>query len=154
MTSYVLIRPNGELSFKDGDHRAEIGPEGANQVWLHPARRAAGWVNDCGLLLPERYPRNVIGSILLICLGATPQPYAGPVAVTGWHPRREVCDLPGEAREYLPELVRDIALVLDGEPPASPWVTGEWAAAVADAADAIRTAPVVPTRLMSVEELS
>ncbi|WP_433233884.1 hypothetical protein [Actinomadura nitritigenes] len=154
MTSYALITTDGGLSVRSGDWRAEIGPEGSNQVRLHPARRASGWVNDVGLLFPECYPRNVVGTIALICMGAAPQPYAGPVVITGWDRATEVGDLPADARNYLPLLVRDISLVLEGDPPETPFASGDWAAAVADIAAAIPNAPVAPARIVSSEDPS
>lgn len=153
MTSYALITPDGELSLKDGDHRPDIGPEGSNQVRLHPDYGATGWVNDVGLLYPEWFPRNVVGSIALICMGAHPQPYAGPIVITGWHPRLEVCGLSEIVRRYLPDLVRDIALALDGDLEATRGLDPGWCAAVADAAAHVRTATVAPPRLISLEEL-
>lgn len=155
MTSYALITPDGELSFKDGDHRPDIGPEGSNQVRIDSACGATAWVNDVGLLFPERFPRNVLGSIALICMGAAPQPYAGPIVITGWHPRWEVCGLSEVFRRYLSDLARDIALVLDGDVAATATrgLDAGWCAAVADAAAHVRTGPVTPPRLISLEDL-
>lgn len=141
-------------AFKDGDHRPDIGPEGSNQVRLDPQFGASGWVNDVGLLFPERFPRNVVGSVALICMGATPQPYAGPVVVTGWHPHLEVCGLSKEVRRSLSITVRDTALALDGDVEATRGLDAEWCAAVADAAHQIRTAPVAPIRLIPLEDRS
>lgn len=154
MTSYALITPGGELSFASGDWRAPIGPEGANRVRLDADYGAAGWVNDVGLLFPERYPRNVVGSIALVCMGATAQPYAGPVVITGWHPVDEVVGLSELFRRYLPGLVRDIQLAVAGEQAETPGVPPTWCAAVADMAEQIRTTPVLPARLIPLEDRS
>ncbi|MEV8635191.1 hypothetical protein AB0395_26390 [Streptosporangium sp. NPDC051023] len=91
---YALITTDGELHVKDANWpgiRAEVGPEGPAGVALPPVMPIAapwfrGWVNDVGHTRPEVYPRNVIGSLVLIGLGAATWPYAGPVVITGWDP--------------------------------------------------------------------
>lgn len=91
---YLLIDTDGVGSFgiqPDPGYTTSwldglVGPEGWNRVGLYPQWRMAGFVNDCGLLAPEKYPRNVVGSVLLCTFGAGQQPYAGPVVITGWNP--------------------------------------------------------------------
>ncbi|MFD0852378.1 hypothetical protein ACFQ07_09095, partial [Actinomadura adrarensis] len=85
MSSYALITVDGALEFRKGnDWRDQLGPEGRARV--RTDEPLAGFVNDCGLLFPEKYPRNVVGSLVLVALGAPIQPYAGPVVITGWGP--------------------------------------------------------------------
>lgn len=84
---YLLVDVDGVASFGSQPYeeiRNLAGPEGPVRVSL--TGYVAGWVNDCGHLFPDRYPRNVVGSVLLACLGASQLPYAGPVVVTGWDP--------------------------------------------------------------------
>ncbi|MEV7871454.1 hypothetical protein AB0P17_36385 [Streptomyces sp. NPDC088124] len=97
---YAVISPEGTLSIHHDtepvDVETLVGPEGRARVRLLPSFGTAGWVNDCGLALPERYPRNVVGSCVLYAFGAALQPYAGPVVLTGWSPNgagSEVCSL-------------------------------------------------------------
>lgn len=88
MMRYLLVDQDGDLhELHARDYRsalAQVGPEGWARVRLHPAGVLAGFVNDCGLLFPDRYRRNVVGSCLLVSLGASPMPYAGPVVLTNW----------------------------------------------------------------------
>jgi len=63
---------------------AEVGPEGWNRIQLTSSLSA--FVNDCSLLLPDRYKRNPIGGLTIIALGARLIPYAGPIVITGWDP--------------------------------------------------------------------
>jgi hypothetical protein len=62
-----------------------VGPEGWGTV--HLGGGLAGFVNDCGLVLPDAYRRNPVGGLTLIMLGAQKIPYAGPIVITGWDPR-------------------------------------------------------------------
>lgn len=141
---YAIIAPGGELTHHDGelDWDSVIGPEGWARVRLHPSLAVTGFVNDVGHLFPEKYPRNVVGSCVLLALGAHAQPYAGPVVMTGWDPRNtelgrvEIVPLPNP--EFLTELHRDIQAALDGRP-----VTGQhplWADAIRETAEMVRTA--------------
>lgn len=123
---YAVIDTAGKLAIRDRDGwwleliNDEVGPEGHARVptGIH---HISGWVNDCGLLAPERYPRNVVGSIALQLIGAGPQPYAGPVVLTGWDPGAtaygdiEVRSLTRATAEMVTALVADIrsALGLD-----------------------------------------
>lgn len=156
MSDYALITPEGELSFGDGEWRDQIGREGPSRVPLMPDVSMSGWVNDCGLVLPDRYPRNVIGGLTLIILGARPQPYAGPAVITGWH-----CSGPfgayeheiaGHYADYVKALVDDLARVLDGQPPESEFARDAgagWPGAVRDAAEMIRTADAPPVQIIT-----
>ncbi|MCX5066945.1 hypothetical protein OOJ91_13920 [Micromonospora lupini] len=50
-----------------------------------------GWVDGEGHV--KGLQRNVVGSIVLMALGAAQMPYAGPVVITGWDPVREIVAL-------------------------------------------------------------
>jgi hypothetical protein len=102
---YLVCEVDGTL--REGGRRGdrlniineEVGPEGWDRIRIRTGPfvgMLAAFANDCGLLMPERYPRNVVGSCLLAVLGANMQPYAGPLVLTGWDdsdPAIEVCGL-------------------------------------------------------------
>ena len=143
---YIVIAPDGEVARRDGnlDFRAELGPEGHARVPLHPSSLSAGWVNDCGLLFPEKYPRNIVGSCVLISLGARPQPYAGQVVITGWRAENtllgliEICPLRIDPAILL-AVHDDVRRALAGEPvPSSP---PGWEQDVRAHAEQLRTCP-------------
>ncbi|MFF4548647.1 hypothetical protein ACFY1J_31180 [Streptomyces sp. NPDC001406] len=140
---WALITPDGELTHHDGepDWNAVIGPEGRARVRL-PDLAVAGWVNDVGHVLTEKYPRNITGSCVLIALGALRQPYAGPVVFTGWEPRHtalglpEIVSLPQPG--FLTAFHREVTAALEGRHTAHP---PRWAAAIREIADFVHTAP-------------
>ncbi|WP_137991213.1 hypothetical protein [Streptomyces vilmorinianum] len=82
----VIDATFGGIALRDGepDWDTLVGPEGRSHVRLHPSLMSAGWANDCGHLFPETYARNIVGSCLLVAMGASAQPYAGPIVITGW----------------------------------------------------------------------
>lgn len=126
MTSlrYAIIATDGELTHHDGalDWEAVIGVEGRARVRLDARLAVTGWVNDCGLLDPKKYPRNPVGTCLLYSLGAPLQPYAGPVVFTGWNPANiargltEICGLP-EPVVALDSIHGDVLKALAGQTP-------------------------------------
>ncbi|MEV4093838.1 hypothetical protein [Streptosporangium saharense] len=140
---YALITTDGDLHIKDAAWptiRAEVGPEGPARVHISPIvtpELFCGWVNDCGLSLPDRYPRNLVGSLMLMALGAAEQPYAGPVVLTGWDPPPgiEMCDLVDHQVQGLLGIYRDIHAALAGQ-------TGQVADDIRAAIEWIRTCPV------------
>lgn len=83
---YLLIDEAGVLHDRNADTwsaaLAEVGPEGGNRIQL--TRDLAAYVNDCGLVLPDKYRRNPVGGLLLMALGAQRIPYAGPILLVGW----------------------------------------------------------------------
>ena len=85
---YALIDEDGHLTLNTTSHYTKaldcVGPEGWNTIRL--TATLAAFVNDCGLILTDRYRRNPIGGTLLIALGAQTIPYAGPIVITGWDP--------------------------------------------------------------------
>lgn len=142
---YAIVAADGELTHHDGelDWRKVIGPEGKVRVNL-PGLAVAGWVNDVGLVSPDRYPRNVVGSCVLAALGAPIQPYAGPVVVTGWNPDNtwrgliEICSLP-EPVTTLDTVHGDVLKALAGQTPRE--LSPSWAEQIREIADHVRTAP-------------
>jgi hypothetical protein len=85
---YLLIDEDDQLHQRDADDWITIvgavGPEGGNRIQL--TRDLAAYVNDCSLVLTDRYRRNVIGGLLLLTFGAQRIPYAGPIVLCGWEP--------------------------------------------------------------------
>lgn len=146
---YALIDNDGELHIKNADWstiRTEVGPEGPAQVRIAPILTPAqfrGWVNDCGHLFPDRYPRNIVGSLVLMMLGAAEQPYAGPVVLTGWDPPPgiEMCDLTDHQIQGLRGVYQDVRAALAGE-------SGEGFDAIREVAEWVRTCPT-PTMTIS-----
>lgn len=136
---WAAIATDGELTHHDGplDWDTVIGPEGKARVRL-PGAAATGWANDIGLLDPARYPRNVIGSCVLIALGAVVQPYAGPIVFTGWHPVREIRPLP-QPVDFLDTVHGDVLKALSGQTPRH--LSPSWAEQMREVADHVRTAP-------------
>lgn len=142
---YTVIAPDGELAHRDNeiDWDAVVGHEGKARVQLDPGLLSAGWVNDVGLLFPETYPRNVVGSCLLVAMGAAPQPYAGPVVITGWDwdgIPSEICSLAIPA-DAMTGLHRRLRTALAGDAAPEDEYEQEWAQAMRDFAEHVRTAP-------------
>lgn len=124
---YAQVTAAGQLSFADSGAPwldDIVGPEGWARVPLPNRWRMAAFVNDCGLLSPETYPRNIIGSCLACSFGAKPYPLAGTVVFTGWDPSAterdeiEARPLTTQQEEYLSRCHGDIrrALGLDPDP--------------------------------------
>ncbi|MET9158235.1 hypothetical protein ABZX56_10945 [Streptomyces parvulus] len=151
---YAIIAPDGELTQHTGhpDWRAVLGPEGKARVHL-PGAAVAGWVNDIGLLDPQRYPRNAVGSCVLAALGARVQPYAGPVAFTGWNPGNTALGLveigPLPEPEFLDTVHGDVLKALDGQTPRA--MSPSWAEQMREVAQHARTAPVPGITVRSVK---
>ncbi|MEV4033456.1 hypothetical protein [Streptomyces umbrinus] len=142
---YAVIATDGELTHHDGeiDWDAVIGPEGQSRVRLHPGLAVTGWVNDVGLLHPETYPRNIAGSCVLAAFGASVQPYAGPVVITGWNADNtargllEICPLPDPV-DTLDTVHTDVLRALAGDAPSQ--LSPSWAEQMREVADHVRTA--------------
>lgn len=86
---FAVIQPDGALTIDERPVTMElveeaVGPEGWNRAYPRADCRMVGWLNDCGLLMPEKYPRNEVGGAVLAAMGAPQQPYAGPVVITGY----------------------------------------------------------------------
>ncbi|WP_327377949.1 hypothetical protein OG393_30730 [Streptomyces sp. NBC_01216] len=147
-TTYAVVDATfSGLAFRDDepDWESLLGPEGRAQVRLHPSLDTTAWVNDCGLLLPETYARNVVGSCLLLAMGARPQPYAGPVVLTGWDHAAEglgpeVRSLAMPAMSLL-SLHRRVRAAVDGTARPNSLAERDWARSMRDFADYVRGAP-------------
>ncbi|MEV7422821.1 hypothetical protein [Streptomyces sp. NPDC091212] len=144
MMRYAVIDTEGTLSIHHDSEGADftglLGPEGRARVQLLPMFGTAGWVNDCGLALPDRYPRNIVGTCVLTTLGAQLQPYAGPVVLTGWSPNSagsEVCslDMPDAV---LTSIHTDVRRALASHVPKV--FTPSWAQQIREIADHARNA--------------
>lgn len=123
---YLLVTETGELTDRTAtDWRTAldtVGPEGWDKARL-ATDAAMGYVNDCGLLAPDKYQRNPVGAAMLVLLGANAQPYAGPVVLTGWDDYNpdevEVCSLSDDQVAVLRQLHSDVRRALgldDGTP--------------------------------------
>ncbi|MGW4889645.1 hypothetical protein [Streptomyces murinus] len=148
---YALITPDGDLTHHDDrpDWDTLVGPEGKVRVGLRDVA-VAGWVNDMGLLRPDRYPRNAVASCVLASLGAPIQPYAGPVVFTGWNPANtplgliEIESLP-QPITFLDTMHGDVLKALAGQTPRD--FSPSWAESMREVAEHVRTAPT-PTITM------
>jgi len=162
---YVVIADDGELHVKDGywtDIEVLFRPEGWAGVRLHQATPMQGFrgvVNDVGLLMPEKFPRNIVGSLVLIALQAGQQPYAGPVVITGFQePPNDDPDYTGlddEQADLVTVLHADVKHALAGEQPTRPedwedfggWLV--WATFVRQSAEELRAMPTPGITIVS-----
>lgn len=143
---YAVITAEGELSHREGEINwdAVIGAEGKARVRLRPDIMVCGWVNDVGLRIPERFPRNAVATCVMASLGANVQPYAGAVVFTGWDPRNtrkglvEICSLP-EPVDVLDTIHGDVLKALAGQTPRE--LSPSWAESMREIAEHARTAP-------------
>lgn len=154
---YLIIDEDGQLRLASAPTYdvalRDLGPEGWDMVRCYQRPDLRGFVNDCGMLMPDRYPRNPVGSVLLASLGANIYPYCGKVLVTGWDEDDEIVSLDERQIYQLRTVHRDILSVLDGT-----FVplhgTQAWAAAVREIAEQVRTGPLpTPTVLTGAEAL-
>lgn len=151
---YIVIEEDGQLYRRSAPScnvaLRDVGPEGWDMVRLGtPSLR--GFVNDCGMIMPERYGRNVVGSVLLAACGATIYPYCGPVLLAGWiEPADcEIVSLTDPQVDDLRTLHRNIQLVLAGQAALAAGAPPRWAAAVREIAEAVQTRPL-PTQTVTV----
>jgi len=136
--TYLVIDTDGALHIRDQTPtldaiNAEVGDGGKDQVRLRLAG-ARGFVNDVGFR--AGLPRNVVGSLLLMCCGASQQPYAGPVVITGWDDYgrdTEIVPLPADVLGPLRALHADLRAILAGDTPCGQ-CSPEWIAQVRKAA--------------------
>lgn len=156
--TYLVIDTDGVLHERDEHPTAavverEVGPEGWDTVPLRQHPNLYGWVNDCGHLSPQRYPRNVVGSCVLACFGGSQQPYAGPVVVTGWDPQSagpEIRPLAPDLARAVRNVHRDVSAALAGQDPAH--LPPGWAETVRRFAEHVRTAPAPTITVLSHDE--
>ncbi|MEV7684519.1 hypothetical protein [Streptomyces bungoensis] len=153
---HAIITVDGGLTHADGhlDWRTVIGVEGKARVRLRSDIAVSGWVNDVDLLFPERYPRNVVGSCVLAALGASVQPYAGPVVFTGWNPENtargllELCALP-QPVTVLDTVHGAVLKALEGLCPRD--FSPSWAESMREVAEHVRIAPTPGTTVRTVK---
>lgn len=144
MLRYLLIDEDGKVHDRTAatyyDAVSEVGPEGWNRVQL--TRDLAAFVNDCGLILPDKYRRNPVGGALLHALGGPPIPYAGPIVLAGWDQTRtyddepEVVSLTDLQAVTFRHLARHFAAIVKGVAPAA--FRADEIVAVNAAADEVR----------------
>jgi hypothetical protein len=148
---FIVITAEGGFEVRDEQATTAaidqiVGPEGWATVRLNPATNLAGWVNDCGLLYPDRYPRNIVGSCLLATMGGGQQPYAGPVILTGWQTGHgvEIRPLSVEQLGGLRTLYSEVRAALGIGPDADLVGPPGWAAELRRFAEFARTVEAVP----------
>ncbi|MFI0406642.1 hypothetical protein [Actinomadura sp. 3N508] len=139
MTDFALVDDDQQLHVRDGAWKPELGPEGFDRVPLHPGAGITAFVNDCGFRLPDRYPRNILGALIAIRLGAHIRPLAGPVVFTGWNPAgcgSEIRPLNPADIQSLTAIHADFTAALNGT-----HHNQAWAGKVLAAADQLRSMP-------------
>lgn len=94
MSGYLVVGVDGTLTHHPATPTSELIRQAVGGWWdmVRLPSGLMGWVNDDGHIVGLE--RNVVGSVLLMALGASHLPYAGPVAITGWHPDTEITGLP------------------------------------------------------------
>ncbi|MFJ2004730.1 hypothetical protein [Streptomyces chartreusis] len=150
--SYLVITPNGDLNPRLGEVNwpAVIGPEGRQRVPLRPGLAVAAYVNDCGLRFPQKYPLNVVGSVLLAALDADMQPYAGAIVLVGWNAantalgRTEIVPLNLMRAELIADVHADVRRALAGDPPRD--MSPSWAEQMREVAEHVQSAVVPPLK--------
>lgn len=164
---YLVIDEDGQLRQRTAPNYnvalRDVGPEGWDRVRLHNAAALAGpeqmdvaaFLNDCGLVMPDSYSRNVVGTCVLASLGAGIQPYAGPIVLTGWDPLPagedpEIESLTERQIEAIRLVHHDVQLALglaSGTPglasgsPNPTTAHRRWRAAMLEVAEVARTGP-------------
>lgn len=113
---HIVIAEDGALTVETSNPLAPYKEHGWNFVYTreHPCLR--GFVSDRGFELAINYGRNPVGSVLLMCLGAGVQPYAGPVTITGWHAVKEVTALGDGGLDYVTHLHDNVIAALTDQP--------------------------------------
>lgn len=162
---YLVIDTDGQLYQRTAPRYdvalRDVGPEGWARVRVDRTPPVLGplgaFVNDCGLIMPERYERNVVGACLLVAFGAGQQPYAGPIVITGWQEdpyelsdEPEVRGLNSTQVDILRQVHGDVrkAVGLDQGELAAPQADG-WREAIVELAEMVRTGPVPAVRILT-----
>jgi len=122
--------------------RAEVGDWDIVRL-DEPGNVLCGFVSDTGLI-DGVTPRNLVGSLMLMSCGGPRQPFAGPVVITGWDPspsdESEIRPLTPVIADHLQMMHRCITQTLAGDHTCRS-CTPRWRAALAEAAEMVRTAP-------------
>ncbi|SCL32173.1 protein of unknown function [Micromonospora nigra] len=136
MSGYVVVDVDGTLTHHPATPTSDLIREAVGNWWamVHLPSGLMGWVDDDGHIKALDY--NVVGSVLLMALGAGHMPYAGPVVITGWHPAVEIVELDAD-REHVVKAVHArvcaaLACSAGGD---------EFADAVRETAALVRSAP-------------
>jgi hypothetical protein len=155
---YLVCDTDGVLHDRNArsydDALADVGPEGWDRIGLPMAQmvfgpgrvRLAAFANDCGHLMPEKYPRNMVGSCMLASVGAsTAYPYAGPIVFTGWDDTVDDIEVRGlwsDQVAALKMMYADIRVLLGIEPGEfSHLAAPAWRTAILTYAVRVRCAP-------------
>ena len=144
--TYLIIDADGELHTQPATPTIDaineaVGPEGWAFVPITYSRLMRAFVNDCGLVLPDTYRRNPVGAGVLATLGASQQPYAGPVVITGWgkHSWTEIVGLDGFLVQVVTRLHTAVTAAI-GDPAAVTEFGAEWGEQIRAYAEHVRTA--------------
>ena len=137
MSGYLVVDVDGTLTHHPAIPTTTLIREalgGNYRAMVHLSSALMGWVDDDGHL--KRLPRNEVGSVLLMALGAGQMPYAGPVVITGWHPDTEITELDATYEQVVRALHKRVCAALAGGRD-----DDGFADAVREAVEAIREAP-------------
>lgn len=121
MMGFLVITDEGKLEYCQR-HPTPAALEMFTEVpaaWvrLHYAEDLCGYVADTSLAMPGTFPRNPVGTCLLVALGAGMQPYAGNVILCGWQrtPEPDAIDITPRQQTMIEDMQRTIkGLVLLG----------------------------------------
>ena len=122
---YLLIDDDGTASYgyqPFAGARLLLGDGPAVRVPLLHETHLVGYMGDNAL---DMSPRNVVASVVLMTLGASVQPYAGPVIIAGWNPHpvwigrgdTDVRTLADEHLRILDKVVGEVRQVLGYDSP-------------------------------------
>ena len=149
---YLLIDTDGQINAHEGDIGEHLGDHGIDRISLNRGGLPlAGYIGGSALLMPDAYPRNPVAAAVLCSLGATPQPYAGNIAVTGFQrwPEPDPCSISQDMADYVKAMHADVRVALGLTPGALPQhLQGVWEAGVREAARIAREGEVPPIRFV------
>jgi len=153
--TYVVIDTDGALHIRDQSPtveaiRAEVGDWDMVRLGYRGQFAIRGWVSDTGLI-DGHTPRNVVGSVLVMCCNGPQQPYAGPIVVTGWDEYAEVVPLAPDWLMSLQELHQCIGDALAGDDGCTRCGPA-WRQDVRNAAEMVRDAPTPAIRVISLDD--
>ena len=156
--TYLVIEPDGTVRHEQqtptlGRIDAIVQHGGWARVRLADEWGMAGWVSDCGLI--SGAPRNPVGACVLATLGASQQPYAGPVVLTGYDHNSDW----GGPESLQPGRVGTLSGICDavhdalaGRPLHGSWLSPEWGIEIRAFAEMVQSAPVPPWRILTDDE--
>lgn len=155
--SLIVVNTDGALVWHQGRPATlefidkTVGPEGHRKV--HTDWGVVGWANDCALLFPERYPVNVIGSLLLATMGAPQQHYAGDLVITGVDAGGFPQDLDRHITTTIHVMHHDITVAAGVRDCVHLGATApDWPEMIQRAAEHLRTPPDTTVTIMSAEQ--